>query len=87
MRAVTIRADEIRVGDRPTEWSGPWLYGPAEGPGERVTEIARPGDGSDRDPEDAGMVEAWTDTGVVAGLPAITCHPAEPVTVWREVGA
>lgn len=80
MEAVTIRAEHLRVGDRPMEWSGPWLYGPAEGPGERVTEVFHP-----EDRGRWGMVEAWTDTGIVAGLPAITCYPWQPITVWREV--
>lgn len=83
MKRLTIRADEVRVGDRLTEWCDGFTIAFAEGPGERVTELSLPGDGSGRDPEDAGMVEAWTDTGMFAGMPAITAAPSDPVEVWR----
>ena len=82
MEAVTIRAKHLRLGDRPTEWHDSGFYfGPSEGPGEKITELYIP------DVAEGGMVEAWTDTGVIAGLPAITCYPWQAVTVWREVGA
>ena len=83
MKRLTVRADEVEVGDRLTEWGDGFTVGFAEGPGERVSELSRPGDGSDRDPEDAGMVEAWTDTGVIAGMPALTLAPSDQVEVWR----
>jgi len=87
MKRLTVRADEVRVGDRLTEWWDEYTIGFAEGPGERVTELCPVGcSDHDHDPEDApnrGMVEAWTDTGVIAGMPALTASPGCLVEVWR----
>jgi hypothetical protein len=80
MKAVTIPAVQLEIGDRLTEWNGAFHIGPAEGPGERVSELYIL-----TGPDGADTVEAWTDTGVMAGMPAITCSDWEAVTVWREV--
>jgi hypothetical protein len=81
---VEIRAENLEIGDRLTEWSGPFHIGAAEGPGERVTELFAAGmDGSDNTIQ--GFVEAWTDSAAVAGMPSVTCYPWQTVTVWREV--
>jgi hypothetical protein len=84
LERVEIRAEGLAMGDRLTEWNGPFHIGPAEGPGERVTELYRPGyEGSYHTMR--GFVEAWTDSAGLAGMPSVTCYPWQTVTVWREV--
>lgn len=85
LERVEIRAESLRVGDRLTEWCGPWHIGVAEGPSERVTELYPAGCGDESEARAVGFVEAWTDTGVIAGMPAVACSPWQPITVWREV--
>jgi len=83
---VEIPAENLAIGDRLTEWNGPFHIGPAEGPGGRVTELYHPGyDGSDNTAQ--GFIEAWTDSAALAGMPSVTCYPWQTVTVWREVVA
>ncbi len=84
MERVEIRAENLRIGDRLTEWCGPWHIGVAEGPSERVSEMYHAGyDGGDT--TRAGFVEAWTESAAVVGMPSVTCYPWQTVTVWREV--
>lgn len=80
LEQVEIRAEELRVGDRLTEWCGPWHIGVAVGPSERVTEVVIVSG-----PDGADTVEAWTATGEYASVPAFSCPDWSSVTVWREV--